>query len=343
MRILIADDSALIRSILKRLFQFEKDFVLVGEAGNGLQAVELSRDLSPDLVIMDIDMPVMDGLTATRRIMAENPLPIIIFSNHSGQDVKFKAMAGGAVDIMQKPDMGQFNEPVFYNNFLNKLRSLARAGVAHVRSGHERPGERRMKGFRLLVMGASTGGPSAVREVLSGLPSDFPLPIALVQHTETGFDLGYARWLDDGTELSVRLVEKDMSLLPGVVWVAPVDRHIKIQREPGSLRLILDRGAKILNQRPSVDVLFASAADAAGERLIGVLLTGMGRDGAKGCLAIVEKGGITLVQDKASSVIFGMPKSAIELGGASRILPLTEISRTILSLVGKAGKKGERP
>ncbi len=334
MRILIADDSALMRSILKRLLQFEADFVLAGEASNGLQAVELSRTLSPDLVIMDIDMPMMNGLEATRRIMSEYPIPILIFSNDVGPDLACEAMASGAVEVMQKPDMDRFNEPVFYAGFLKKLHSLGEARPYPRRpAASDRAATGGRDRFRLLVMGASTGGPAAVREILSKLPPDFPLPIALVQHMEMGFDAGYVRWLGDGTSLPVRLAERDVVMEPGVVWAAPANRHIRIDRSAARPTLILDDGAKVLNQRPSVDVLFTSAAEAFGNRLAGVLLTGMGRDGARGCLSIVEKGGVTLVQDEATSVIFGMPKSAIELGGASRVLPLPEIPGAILSML----------
>lgn len=341
MRILIADDSALMRSILKRLLQFDADFVLVGEASNGLQAVELSRTLTPDLIIMDIDMPLMNGLEATRRIMADQSLPILIFSNDLGPDTAYEAMASGAIEAMRKPDMDWFNEPAFYANFLKKLRSLAEARPYPRRApASDRWANGGRDRFRLLVMGASTGGPAAVREVLSKLPADFPLPIALVQHMETGFDAGYVRWLGDGTALPVRLAERDGVMEPGVVWAAPVDRHIRIDRSAARPTLILDDGAKVLNQRPSVDVLFTSAAEAVGDRLAGVLLTGMGRDGARGCLSIVEKGGVTLVQDEATSAIFGMPKSAIELGGASRVLPLPEIPGAIQSLLLPA-RRGE--
>lgn len=340
MRILIADDSALMRSILKRMLQFEADFVLAGEASNGLQAVELSRTASPDLIVMDIDMPLMNGLEATRKIMSENPLPILIFSNAVGPDTVYEAMASGAIEAMQKPDMDRFNEPAFYADFLKKLRTLAKARPYPRRAAASDGGRDR---FRLLVMGASTGGPAAVREILSKLPADFPLPIALVQHMETGFDVGYVRWLGDGTTLPVRLAERDVAMEPGVVWAAPVDRHIRIDRHAARPTLILDDGAKVLNQRPSVDVLFTSAAEALGDRVAGVLLTGMGRDGARGCLSIVEKGGITLVQDEATSAIFGMPKSAIELGAASRVLALPEIPGAIESLfIPGAKKEGRR-
>jgi two-component system, chemotaxis family, protein-glutamate methylesterase/glutaminase len=329
---------------LKRLLQFEADFVVAGEASNGLQAVELSRTLSPDLVIMDIDMPLMNGLEATRRIMADHPLPILIFSNDAGPDTAYEAMASGAIEAMQKPDMDRFNEPVFYAHFLKKLRSLAEARPHPRRSAaSDRSAGGGRDRFRLLVMGASTGGPAAVREILSKLPAGFPLPIAQVQHMETGFDAGYVRWLGDGSALPVRLAEREVAMEPGVVWAAPVDRHIRIDRSAARPTLVLDDGAKVLNQRPSVDVLFTSAAEAFGDRLAGILLTGMGRDGARGCLSIVEKRGITLVQDEATSAIFGMPKSAIELGGASRVLPLPEIPGAVQSLlIPAARKEGDR-
>ncbi|MDM8523236.1 chemotaxis-specific protein-glutamate methyltransferase CheB [Desulfococcaceae bacterium HSG8] len=354
MRILIVDDSALVRSIVKHVLGTEKGFIVAGEASTGKQAVEMNRKLKPDFIIMDINMPVMDGLEATRRIMQDKPVPILIFSGASDTDTSYKAIDTGAVDMMEKPNMDQFNEPAFYRSFLQKIRLLADKKVFSkpvVPALKSKPVEKesisqapvirekkilsesesveKKKTYKMLVIGASTGGPSAVKEVLQNLPGTFPFGIALVQHIEKGFDQGYARWLNEATALNVRLAEKTEIIQAGEVLVAPSDKHLIIKGN----RFMLYDGPKVLNQKPSVDVLFESAANSFGDKLIGVLLTGMGRDGANGCLSIFSKGGFTLVQDKETSAIFGMPKAAIDRGGASKVLPLREIPKYLVELV----------
>ncbi len=338
-KILIADDSALIRSILKQLFRMAPDLVVVGEASNGEQAVARNRDLAPDVIIMDVSMPVMDGLEATRRITDEfrGRVAVMVFSNALDAEVSYRAMRSGAAEAVRKPEIDRFNEPAYYEAFFEKIRGLAGATLdpGRIPAGSLRPRNRvGAGGYRMVVMGASTGGPVAVRTILSALPEDLPIGIALVQHMERGFDAGYARWLDEATPLSVHLANGPSSALgPGEVVIAPVDHHLKIDGD----RLILDNGPRVLNQKPSVDVLFQSAAARHRDRLIGVLLTGMGRDGAAGCRAIVGGGGVTLVQDEGTSAIFGMPKAAIEFGGASLVLPLGEIPGRMLALLREGG------
>ncbi len=331
MNILLVDDSALIRSIVKSFFEFAQDMTVAGEASNGERAIEMNRELQPDFIIMDVKMPIMDGLEATRRIMRERPVPILIFSTEVDAHVSYEAIDSGAVDVMRKPNMDQFNDPAFYQHFLQEIRLLAkkrRIFSSRVPVVREKSEEKK-KEYHLLVIGASTGGPAAVKELLQGLPGAFPFGIAIVQHLEKGFDRGYVRWLDEATALHVRLAEKTEFVKPGDVLVAPVDKHLIVH---GS-RLMLDDSPRVLNQKPSVDVLFQSAAKHHGERLLGVLLTGMGRDGANGCTSILSQGGFTVVQDEATSAIFGMPKAAIETGGASTVLPLHEIAGYLVDLV----------
>ncbi len=335
MRILIVDDSALIRSMVKSFLTLdEQDFLIAGEASNGERAIEMNRKLDPDFIIMDINMPIMDGLEATRRIMQEKPVPILIFSNEIDAEISYKAINNGAIDVMRKPDIDQFNHPEFYQGFLRKIRLLTQkqvgfasktpAKISHIKEGIQQT-------CHMVVIGASTGGPAAVREVLRHLPGHFPVGIVLVQHLEKGFDQGYAHWLNDASALNVRLVEKTEEIQPHEVFVAPVDKHLIIHGN----RIRLDDGPRVLFQKPSVDVLFESAANVFGNTLLGILLTGMGRDGATGCVSIVSKGGFTLVQDRATSAIFGMPKAAIEMGGASKILPLQGIIEYLIDLAGE--------
>ncbi len=332
MKLLIVDDSALVRNIVKDVIKDSKEIILVGEATNGEEAVKKNRELSPDLIVMDIDMPIMNGLEATKKIMKEKPVPIMIFSRNTDTINNFNSMKYGAVDCMQKPEFSFFNDQQYHKDFINKLITLAKIKVRRdIPKVSEDLQISQEPGIfvKMIVMGASTGGPTAVAKVLSGLPEDLPVGIALVQHIETGFDEGYAQWLASESKLKVRLAKDRDSPEAGEVLVAPTDKHLVFKNK----LLHLEDGAKVLNQKPSVDVLFESAANCFGSELVGVLLTGMGSDGANGCVKIKKSGGYTIVQDESSSMIFGMPKVAIEKGGASIVVPLNDISTLLINLV----------
>ena len=344
MNVLIVDDSALVRSILKELLSGDPDISVVGEASNGEKAVQMTGELNPDLIIMDINMPVMDGITATSEIMQRRPTSILIFSTEVEADVGFRACQAGAVDVMKKPDIGQFSDAAFKRAFTAKLLAVAGRGDqrkvrpepspperaksnrSHI-TANPRPAARTVD---LVVMGASTGGPSAVRTVLSNLPAGFRGCIALVQHLETGFDRGYVDWLNEATPLDVILVEGRTGFRPASVFVAPIDKHLEV----AGRSLVLTDGEKVLNQKPAVDVLFGSAAAVLGDGVLGVLLTGMGRDGARGCVEIITGGGVTIVEDESTAAIFGMPKAAIELEAATYVMPLPRIADGIRRVVG---------
>ncbi len=332
MRVLLVDDSALVRGILKQVLE-DAGFQIVGQASTGLKGVELVQSLAPQLVIMDINMPVMDGLAATRTIMASNPVPILILSSQIEAHQGFDALSAGAMEVMAKPRIADFDDPAFLAAFLGKVRTLAENPMAN-RSRAVEPSVQRQavrQSFQLVVMGASTGGPQAVRQILEALPARFPLAIVLVQHLEQDFDRSYVQWLQEGTPLSVRLAEDGEVPAPGAVLVGPVGVHLQV--EGNELRY--DRGPAVLNQKPAVDVLFQSAARAYGNRTLGVLLTGMGQDGADGCVTIRRLGGHTLVQDAATSAIWGMPRVATERGGASEVLALEAIPSRLIALAGE--------
>ena len=334
-KILIVDDSALIRSILKQVFSETEDIEVAGEASNGKAGVEAVRNLKPDLVILDINMPVMDGIESTRMIMDENPCPILIFSTMVDADTSFRACQAGAMDVMSKPDIGQYNDPVFLEKFFAKLRLLGKKTAEHVKNDGNsavvsKPERIETAGIpEMIVIGASTGGPKTVRTILAGLPGNLPVPVALVQHLESGFAEGYRDWLNSATDLEVVLVNSRMKYKAGNVYLATTDRHIVLNGPD----VCPDDGEKVLNQKPSVDVLFNSASALFGPKLLGVLLTGMGSDGARGCLSIINAGGTTLVQDEATSVIYGMPKEAVRMGAASYVLPLDEMAGSILRIL----------
>lgn len=336
MRILIVDDSALARGIMKKALE-DEGFQVVGQASNGQMGVDLARDLNPDLVIMDINMPVMNGLVATREIMATHPAPIIVFSTELDAMNSFEAVASGAVDIMHKPAISDYNNPVFFAEFKKKILAVSSASMERVSGPRNSTAMPAMQGgivpYRFVVMGASTGGPAAVLEILSALPAGFPLGIVLVQHLEAGFDTSYAEWLQGQTKLKVFLAAAGALPEAGEVLVAPVGMHLRVEGN----ELVLDDGAPVNNQKPAVDVLFSSAANAFGKRVLGVLLTGMGVDGAQGCADILRNGGHTLVQDRDSSAIFGMPKAAIERHGASEVLALSAFADRLCALAGENG------
>ncbi|MBB6481835.1 chemotaxis protein CheB [Spirochaeta isovalerica] len=337
MRLLLVDDSMLVRSMMKSLIGEWEGFDIIGEASNGAAGVEMAARLKPDLILMDVNMPVMNGIEATRQIMESAPLPIIVFTSEDVSKIGYDAISAGALEVVPKPDITKMNDPVFTKGFRNVLNHVARFGALKIGTGPSRGVNRGNSGvggigkpFDLLVIGASTGGPSAVRKVLSDLPGNFPVPILLSQHIELGFDQGYADWLDEATDLKVSLAGESQKLTGGTVLVARATHHLVCSRGAA----LLDDGPAIANQKPSIDRMFLSALEEYGSRLAGVLLTGMGQDGAKGCKAIVDKGGTTLVQNQASSMIFGMPKAAIELGGASRVLSLEEIGPVLRRMAG---------
>ena len=324
MRILLVDDSMLVRSMLRSMLE-SFGYEIAGEAGNGQKGVEAAAELRPDLILMDVNMPVMDGITATGIIMKENPAPIVIFTSEDIAEVGYKALNEGALEIIPKPGIHQMNDKDFAERLKSILEQIIRFNSTRLSSkkpaGHS-DGGRSLVRPEIIVIGASTGGPSAVKTVLDGLPGDFPVPIILTQHIETGFDRGYAEWLDQSTALNVRIADESDSPAAGSVIVAPATHHLIC----AGGKLIRDDGPRLDNQKPSIDKMFLSATKTYGPRVTGILLTGMGRDGANGCLEIIKNGGDTIVQDQESSMIFGMPKAAIELDAASIVLPLSQIA-----------------
>lgn len=325
MRILLVDDSALLRGIIREVLSAESDMEIAGEATNGQKAVQLARELKPDLIIMDVNMPVMDGIEATKLIMEQVPTPVLVFTSEADAEKGFEAIESGAIEILKKPPIDQLNDKLFSKIFLDKIRALGRkkARGRNEFESTERLPESKKRAFSIVVIGASTGGPVAVRNLLKTLPKNFPCGLAVVQHLESGFDAGYVDWLNEAAAVDIVLAGEEGRFEPATVVVAPADYHMRC----ASGGYVLDKGGKVLNQRPSVNVLFSSAAERYGAGVLGILLTGMGRDGADGCVAIKANGGYTICQDESSSAIFGMPKAAIEVNGASKVLALEDIAR----------------
>jgi two-component system chemotaxis response regulator CheB len=334
MKILIVDDSALLRNILRQVLHEKSDISVAAEATNGKQAIELCASVAPDLVIMDINMPVMDGITATEEIMKTRPVPVLILSSAVDSASSFRALKSGAVEVMKKPDIDQFNNPAFYGDFIEKIRALAAVRVGRSYAAiNDGAGPGTKADYRMIVMGASTGGPLTVCSILEKLPPDYPLGIALVQHLEHGFDKSFAEWLGSETGLKARIAAGGDLPGPGEVHIAPAGRHLLVRNG----KLVIDDGPPVLNQKPSVDLLFKTASEMFHSNLLGVLLTGMGADGADGCVEILSRGGVTLVQDKSTSTIFGMPRVAIEKNGATHVLTMSGIADYLLKLADRAG------
>lgn len=326
-KVLIADDSALVRAVLRDIFLATRDIVVVGEAENGKEAVELTERLTPDLVIMDITMPVMDGLAAIETIMARLPTPILVLSatvddrevNHA-----FTAIRKGALDVLEKPALLVPDQNrAFGIDLAEKVRLLAKIRVIRrwPTTGTEKPVMRpayTKRGRRILAIGASTGGPKAILSIVRSLPADFPAAVLVVQHIASGFARGFATWLNKESAIEVSLAGNGQAYPAGQVLLAPDDCHMIVEK--GQVRLVDTPPVNCC--RPSIDMLFNSLAVEEGARVVGVLLTGMGRDGAVGMSRIRERGGLTLAQDEASCAVFGMPKAAIALNAVDEVLSL---------------------
>jgi two-component system chemotaxis response regulator CheB len=329
-RVLVADDSEIFRELLSKVIVGEPGFEVVAAAGDGNTAAAMARDLKPDVITMDLNMPDSDGFSGIARIMAETPTPILVLTADRQEVVGFRALSLGALDILEKPaasmDLGDYGQLL-----RSRLRLLAGVKVIrHLRGLRERRGAAKVSPGRaeMVVVGASLGGPRALATLLKGLTREFP-PVAIVQHIADGFTAGLASWLAQESRLDVREAEDGEPLRAGRVLLAPTGRHLVVAKGVAHL----SDAAAVDTFKPSVTPLFLSAARAYGARCCGVILTGMGRDGAEGMKALKDAGAHTIAQDEASSAVFGMPRAAIELGAVDRVLALEEIPKALLEVV----------
>jgi two-component system chemotaxis response regulator CheB len=356
-RVLVVEDSLTVRRRLVEVLDADPELEVVGEAEDGKRGIELCRDLRPDVVTLDMMLPVMSGLAATEYIMAHCPTPILVVSASTNRGELFKtyeALAAGAVEVLEKPDGDEVGGN-WEREFRSTVKLVSRIKVIthpRVRLGAlawpglqvERVPEPAVAPVRrrLVAIGVSTGGPAALLDILCALPSSFPLPILLVIHIGQPFAAAFAEWLDGLVPLPVAYAEDGEPLPPageGRVVMAPAERHLVVRNG----RLWLTADSERHSCRPSVDVLFESVAREIGAGAVACLLTGMGRDGAQGLLAVRRAGGVTLAQDEATSVVFGMPQEAIRLGAAGRVLPLSQFAPTLLQLAEFARPRGRRP
>lgn len=362
-RVFLVDDSPVALAVLKRMLAQAQDIEVIGTAGDGQEALARIPDLQPDVICTDLNMPRLNGLELTRRIMADRPTPILVISiavqQEDAQNV-FELLRAGAVDVFPKPRQGLSADDAIAQELINKVRVVSgvvaftrkldggpASGTARTDAagsnafGASAPGASKFSSgagdMRLVAMGASTGGPQAYLSVLSALPENFPLPVLCVQHISLGFLDGLVEWLNRQCALKVVIAQNGQKPEPGYIYFPPEDAHLEL--DPGGA-LISSRGPQYHGFRPSVTVLFESVARVCGSRALGVLLTGMGDDGAAGLKAMRDAGGVTIAQDEKTSTVYGMPREAARLGAAAHILPLPEIGPALKKIAGVSQAAG---
>ncbi len=333
-RVIVVDDSRLARSLLVEILSADDEIEVVGEATNGQEAVEMVAQLKPNLVTMDLEMPVMGGLEAIERIMAKDAVPILVVTTRDDGMIANTAISKGALDLAVKPDVGDFEAA----ELIAKVKLLSKIKVVrHIGRAYAKLPEARLRRAEpvvatsdwLVAIASSTGGPFALSVILAALPEHFPWPIVIAQHNSDGFVPGMVEWFHRVARNPVKVGEDGEALIPGTVYVSPSERHMHVT--PTRRLALAERGPKDI-YRPSCDMLLSSVARSHAARAIGVILTGMGSDGAKGMQDIKAAGGVTIAQDEETSDVFGMPRVAIERGCIDRILPLEKISAEMVSL-----------
>jgi two-component system chemotaxis response regulator CheB len=343
-RILIVDDSALVRQALTAIFSREPGFLVVGSAKDPFEAREKIKALSPDVLTLDVEMPRMDGITFLKNLMRLRPMPVVMVSSltERGADVSLEALEIGAVDFVTKPRIGTADGlEELAHEICGKVRAAASARL-EAKSAPVARAAPRSKGQpnllattdRIIAIGASTGGTEAIASILASFPPDAP-PVVIAQHIPELFSRRFAQRLDAGSALSVREAKDGDPLVLGAAYVAPGNYHLGVVRSGAKYYCSVTQGERINRHRPSVDVLFRSVAAAAGHNAVGALLTGMGDDGAGGLKAMRESGAATIVQDKETSIVWGMPCEAVKLGAASEIVPLGQVAGRLLALAAK--------
>ncbi len=340
-RVLVIDDSALVRQVLSEILAADPGIEVVGTAADPLLAREKIKRLNPDVLTLDVEMPRMDGLAFLENLMRLHPLPVVMVSSltERGADTTLQALALGAVDFVAKPKLDVARGLEAYAEELRgKVKMAARSRVRASASPLRRPASSPAAaniGFRttdrLIAIGASAGGTEALRVVLEGMPADAPA-IVMTQHLPASFSTAFAERLDRHSAMSVREASDGEAILPGHAYLPAGGRHLRVIRDGARWRCRVDDTAPVNLHKPAVDLLFHSVAQSAGANAIGAILTGMGEDGARGLLAMKQAGAATLAQDEASSVVWGMPGSAVKLGGVDEVLPLEKIAERLLAL-----------
>lgn len=342
-RVIVVDDSALVRGLLAEIIDREADMCCIGAAADPLVAREMIRNLNPDVITLDIEMPRMDGIDFLSRLMRLRPMPVVMVSTltERGADVTLKALELGAVDFVAKPKIGVANGlRQLGDDITDKIRTAAKARVRRLTAAPASPTAARpaasggsplgrLSTEKIIFIGASTGGTEATREVLVSLPADSPA-VMITQHMPPGFTRSYAARLNGLCRIRVAEATDGERVLPGHAYIAPGGHHLSVERSGANYIARVTDGEPVNRHKPSVEVLFNSAARLVGRNALGVMLTGMGGDGAKAMRAMRDAGSFNLVQDEASCVVFGMPREAIAHGAANEVLPLGQIGPRLL-------------
>lgn len=354
-RVLCVDDSALIRSLMTEIINSQPDMVVVATASDPLIARDLVKQHNPDVMTLDVEMPRMDGLEFLEKLMRLRPMPVVMVSSltERGSEAALRALELGAIDFVTKPRLGIRDGLLNYTDLIaGKIRIAAAARLLPARRAA--PGSSPLAVVdgpllrspllsteKLIIIGASTGGTEAIREVLQPLPPDSP-GILIAQHMPAGFTHSFAQRLNGLCRIAVSEAVQGERILPGHAYIAPGGFHLSLMRNGANYVAKVDLEPPVNRHRPSVDVLFDSAAKHAGKNAIGMILTGMGRDGAEGLLRMRQAGGYTLAQDEASCVVFGMPREAIALGAAHEVVPLQEMSQRVMAHLRSLGQQANR-
>lgn len=350
-KILIVDDSAFMRKLLSDLFSAEPDFIVLDTARNGKEAIDKAKRLKPDLITLDVEMPIMDGITALGKIMGEAPAPVVMVSSltRAGADATLRALELGAVDFVAKSAGSISSISGISAEILEKCRAAAKVNVTQLFKKQHKPNSI-MSSFsqpilpqpsiytneeQVIAIGTSTGGPRALQEIITRLPGNLPCGVVIVQHMPPGFTKSLSERLNSLSSLTVKEAEHNDIIRPGLVLIAPGDYHMSIEREGQKKIIKLNQNPPVGGHRPAVDPMMESVAKVYGARSVGVILTGMGHDGAKGIQAIKQSKGYTIAEDQSTAVVFGMPKSAIELGVVDKVAPLSAIAAEIVKSVVK--------
>lgn len=341
-KVLVIDDSALIRSLLTEIINSQRDMIVVGAAPDPLVARDMIKQLNPDVLTLDVEMPRMDGLDFLEKLMRLRPMPVVMVSTltERGSEITMRALELGAVDFVTKPKMSITEGMLEYTDLIaDKIRAASVAKVAtlarHGTSEGGVPAPAKLKNpfissEKLLIIGASTGGTEAIKSFLLKMPSDCP-GILITQHMPAGFTKSFANRLDSLCQISVKEAQGGERILPGHAFIAPGDKHLLLARSGANYVTELSDAPPVNRHKPSVDVLFDSAADLAGKNAIGVILTGMGKDGAAGMARMREAGAYNFAQNEESCVVYGMPKEAVAHGGVDEVAHLEELPKLVLN------------